>query len=169
MSTGTYSVIGYWVGSQERYVEFFDATSARDAENQMLALAREEDDVFRIAGTMLGEQYRDCKYTAFIDPDDPENDNREDLEVVVDELGVEEWTVFGLVVSTNDAAWNERTGGERYLGRQMGLNARIAEDLARMDVRERPGLELIVCAVFKGVKNRCETFPFASHDQHVQR
>lgn len=164
----TYSVVGYWAGSEERYVQFFEVHSVRDAEEQMLAKARDEDDVFWISGTMLDEQYRDDLYTAFINPDDPENDNRTDLQAVVDELGVEEWTVSGLVVSTTDKAWNARTGGERYLGRQMALNPRIAEDLARMAVRERPGLDLIVCAVFKGVRNRCEPFPFANHDERVQ-
>lgn len=167
----TFSVIGYWSDSNERYVEFFRGAGARDAEDQMLEQARREDGEFRIAGTMPGEQYRADLYTAFVDPDDPENDERGDLKVVIDELGMAEWTIVGLVTSTrhHDAGWNERTGGERYLGHEMALNPRIAEDLARMAVRERGGFKLTVCAVFEGRKNRCESFLFADHDQAAAR
>lgn len=167
----TFSVVGYWSDSNERYVEFFRETTAREAEQQMLEQARREDGTFRIAGTMLGEQYRTDLYTAFVDPDDPENENREDLQVVIDELGMAEWAIIGLVASTrhHDQDWNERTGGERYLGHEMALNPRVAEDLARMAVRERGEFELTVCAVLAGRKNRCESFPFSNHDEMAAR
>lgn len=167
----TYSVTGWWVDSNERHVAFIEARSARDAERLMLEQAAGEDGVFRIAGTMLGEYRAADTYTAFVDPEDPENENREDLEPVIDEFGMADWTVFGLVAGTgrHDGEWNERTGGERYLGHEMALNSRIAEDLARMAVRERGAFELTVCAVFAGRKNRCESFPFADHDQTAAR
>ena len=167
----TFSVIGYWTDSNERYVEFFRETTVRGAEEQMLANARDEAGDFRIAATMLGEQYRTDLYTAFIDPDDAENENREDLQVVIDELGMVEWTIVGLVRSTRrgDVGWDEETGGERYLGHEMALNPRIAEDLARGAVQERGEFELTVCAVFEGRKNRCESFPFSNHHKAVAR
>jgi hypothetical protein len=163
----TFSVVGYWADSNERYVEFFRGATVRDVEDQMLGQAAREAGDFRIAGTMLGEQYRADLYTAFVDPDDEANDEREDLQPVIDGLGVAEWTIVGIVTSTarHDGAWNERTGGERYLGHEMALSPRIAEDLARMAVRERGGFELTVCGVFEGVKNRCESFAFSNHDE----
>jgi hypothetical protein len=164
----TYSVVGYWADSNERACEHTDATSARDAENRMLERALQEDGNFRIAGTLLGEHQVCDTYTAFVDPDDPANDDRTDLEPAIDELTVMEWTVFGLILGDDNFAWNEKTAGERYLGRQMALNARIAEDLAVAEVRDRGGVDLLVCAVFQGVKNRCETFPFAKHDVTVE-
>lgn len=166
-----YSVIGYWADSNERYVEHFEATSARDAERQMMIEARNDDGDFRIAASMLGEQYRVDLYTAFVDPDDPENDERPDLKPATDELGVTDWTVVGIVTSTraHDRSWNERTKGERYLGHEMAYSARIAEDLARGRVDERGGFELTVCAVFEGMKNRCESFPFSNHDEVATR
>lgn len=165
----TFSVVGYWADSNERCVEFFREATAREAEEQMLEQARREGGDFRIAGTMLGEQYRTDLYTAFVDPADPENENRGDLQVVIDELGMVEWTIVGLVTSAGDDGWNERTGGERYLGHEMALNPRIAEDLARMAVRDRGGFELMVCAVLEGRKSRCESFRFSNHDEVAAR
>jgi hypothetical protein len=135
----TFSVIGCWSDSNERYVEFFRGAGARDAEDQMLEQARREDGEFRIAGTMLGEQYRADLYTAFVDPDDPENDERGDLKVVIDELGMAEWTIVGLVTGTrgHDRDWNERTGGERFLGHEMALSPRIARSRRTMNAGER--------------------------------
>jgi hypothetical protein len=162
-----YTVVGWWVDSNERYVEAFDAPTARDAEEAMLEQARDEAGTFRIAGTLLGQIEAADTYTAFVDPDDPENEAREDLEPAVDELGMTEWTVLGLVTSTRhgDHDWNEETGGQRHHTVEMALNPRIAEDLARMAVRERGAVDLTVCAVVAGRVHRCESFQFADHDQ----
>lgn len=165
--TETYTVIGYW-DTEERYVDFVEATSARDAETRLLADIP-EDATLRIAGTLVGEHQGADTYTVFIDPDDEANLTRQVLSVVADEPEVVEWTVLGLIVrdgepESEQAAWNEKTGGERYLGHEMALNARDAEAVARGRVRERGPVRLLVCAVLAGQHFRAEAYPFSDHD-----
>lgn len=159
----TYSVIGYWTDTNERYKLEYEASSAKAAEEAMLAKARAEDAVFAIAGTMLGTHTNADLYTAFVNPDDPANDHICSVQYVADEDEVTEWTVLGLVVAAYDWRWNAATNGERYLGVKMATHPRYAEDIARAEVAERGAFELKVCAVFRGVKARCESFPFGDN------
>jgi hypothetical protein len=166
----TYTVVGYWKDSQERYKTEFEASNVRSAEYMMLEQAAEEDGDFRIAGTMLGEHDAADLYTAFVNPDDPANDDRCDVHYVSEDDEIGEWTVMGIVASTRvfDREWNKQTQGERYLSVQMTTHPRYAEDMARAEVAERGHFELTVCAVFRGRKARCESFPFVNHNEAVK-
>lgn len=165
----TYTVIGWWVDSNERYKAQFDAPTAREAERLMLRQAADEDGDFRIAATMLGVHESADRYTAFVDPDDPANEDHCDVRFVSEDDEVGEWTVIGLVTSTRrlDREWNERTGGERWISHELATHPRYAEDIARAKVAERGHFELSVCAVFAGRKDRCESFAFADHDERA--
>lgn len=177
-----YTVFGYWADSNERFGERYEATDARDAEEQALAQARRDDGDLKIAGTLVGEHDSVDRYTAFIDPRDEANFERDDLEAVTDEPEVVEWTILGLALSpyretrhrigrlhiglardTDAQAWNEQTGGERTIIHEMAYSPLIAEDLARERVLKDSGQDLVVCTVLAGTKHRCESYPFADH------
>lgn len=164
-----FSVYGWWQDSDERFGQTFVATNARHAEELMQDQARNEGGVFRAAGTLLGEHPTADTYTGFVDPDDARNVDREDLEPAFEELEMTEYTVLGLALSTRllDHGWNRRTGGERWLGREMATSPRYAEDNARLRIAEAGHFELRVCAVFVGVKNRCESLPFSNPDERA--
>lgn len=160
----TYTVIGYWADSNERYKAQFDAPTAREAERLMQRQAADEDGDFRIAATMLGTHESADRYTSFVDPDDPANEDDCEVRFVSEDDEVGEWTVIGIVLSTRrlDREWNERTGGERWISHELATHPRYAEDIARAKVAERGHFELLVCAVFRGVKNRCESLVFSN-------
>lgn len=165
----TYTVYGFWPDTEERYGQAYIADSARDAEDQMLLEAQDQQTEFRIAGTLVGEHPAADIYTAYIDPEDPDNDAREDLEAVIAELEVCEWTILGLITADDDEQWNQRTGGQRHISHEMALSPRIAEDLARAAVAERGKFTLAVCVVLAGRKERCESYAFSNHDERVAR
>lgn len=166
----TYSVVGFWADSNERYKAEFEAFSPYAAEVLMLREAENENGDFRIAGTMLGKQDNADLYTAFVNPDDPANEDNCSVQYVSEDDEIGDWTVMGIVSSTRtfDRNWNVRTQGERYISYQMTTHPRYAEDMARAEVAERGAFELEVCAVFRGRKARCETFPFVNHDEHAE-
>lgn len=162
--TQPFTVFGYWQDSDERYGQEFDAESAAHAERLMADQAEREGGQFRAAATLRGAHEAIDRYTAFTDPDDPRNDERDDLEPAIEELLVTEYTVIGLVVSTkpDDKAWNEETGGQRHLSHEMALSARIAEDVAAGRVRDGGGFRLLVCGVLEGRKERAESHVFSN-------
>ena len=167
MTMETFTVVGFWADNEQRCVDFFTANTPREAEEMMLAKAADDNAEFRIAGTLPGENFRSCTYTAYLDPDDEDNNARTDLIEPADELEPVEWTVVGVVTGTRehlDKRWNARTGGERYLGHHMAVSAKAAEGVARSVVAERGRFKLAVCAVFEGTRFRRESFPYANHD-----
>lgn len=165
-----FTVFGWWADSDERYGELVSAGSARAAEEQMRAYAREEGGEFRAAATLLGEFQSADTYTGFVDPDDERNLDRCGLRAAAEADLPVDWTVIGLVESTKhgDADWNSYTGGERYLEHVMATSPRYAEDVAAAQVRERGELRLVVCAVLEGVRNRCESLPFSNPDERAE-
>ena len=169
--TQPYTVFGYWADSDERFGEVFEADSADHAERLMRRRSADEGGGFRTAATLRGRHAAVDTYTAFTDPEDPRNAERE-LEPVIEELEITEYTVLGLVLSTRrrDEDWNERTGGQRVLLHEMALSPRIAEDLAAGRVREQDEhMCLVVCAVLQGRKERAESFAFADVDEPAVR
>lgn len=166
----TYTVVGYWADTNERYKTEFDARTVIAAENMMLTRANDEEGDFRIAGTLLGVHDTADLYTAFVNPDDPANEGDCRVQYVSEEDEITEFTVVGIVLATDrfSRTWNEETQGERYIGVELATHPRWAEDMARAKVAERGDFELKVCAVFRGRKSRCESFPFSDHSRQAQ-
>lgn len=121
-----YTVLGYWEDSGERHGQEIEAESAVHAEQLMAEQAEREGGQFRAAATLRGTHDVIDRYTGFIYPDDPRNEERADLQPAIDELFVTEYTVIGLVVSN-------RPGDEAWIG------ARAASDSSAMRWRFRPG------------------------------
>ncbi|MBR7830450.1 hypothetical protein KDK95_29385 [Actinospica sp. MGRD01-02] len=163
-----YTVFGYWEDNGQRYGRFDEADSAVHAELLMQRRAAKENAVFWAAATLRGEFHPvDAAYTRYLDPQDPRN---EEIEFEgVDELPTTgEFTVYGLILSTRrlDAGWNQRTGGQRFIGHEMATSALAAEGAASARVAtDEHHAKLLVCAVLPGRMEKADTLPFSNPDE----
>jgi hypothetical protein len=146
-----FSVYGCWPDTRERFAEVYDADSARAAEDTAQSFARAQGAVLWVARVIEGAVPTADGYTAYVDPDDPRNLDRDDLMPDMPELlGADpEWTVFGIAapLGTPDPAmgWT----GERYGDVVPASSPGAAEDVARSRVADNGGV-LLTCAVLAG-------------------
>lgn len=150
-----WSVFGYWADSLERYGEVYYAPTPRAAEDLLQHDAAANGRRFHVAGVLSGQVPTVDRYTLFVDPRDPRNDQADALEMDSDELEVTTFSVLGLIRQPGGGAWNARTGGQRFLERVEALSPLAAEDVARSRARDQHG-ELLVCAVFHGPVQRAD-------------
>jgi hypothetical protein len=150
-----FSVYGYWVHSQERWGEVFQATSARAAEDLAQMYAADQGATLRVAGVFEGIDASVDRYTLYVDPRDVRNLDADDLEPDVPGLEVVTWTVLGLIEAERDRHWNEKTGGQRFCDHVMADSPLAAEDVA-VDKARSEGGRLLVCAVFAGTRQRAD-------------
>lgn len=163
-----FSVYGYWVHSQERWGEVFQATSARAAEDLAQMYAAEQGAALRVAGVFEGIHASVDRYTLYVDPRDVRNLDAEGLKPDVPGLEVVTWTVLGLIEAEHDRRWNEKTGGQRFCDHVMADSPLSAEDVAADKVCGEDG-RLLVCAVFVGQLQRADALyaKFSSVDVEV--
>jgi hypothetical protein len=166
----TYSVYGCWAETRERFAEVYQATSPRAAEHLAQMDAQEKGGTLWVCRVVPGEVAPADTYTAFVDPDDPRNDEIDGLTPDVPDIadGDPEWTVFGIAVpkGTPDSAAG-RTG-ERYGDVLNATSAGAAEDVARARLADQDG-ELWVCTVIPGRVAAVDTYaPFVDPDVKAQ-
>jgi hypothetical protein len=134
--------------------------------------ANERGGVLRVARVVEGVRPPADRYTAYVDPQDPRNDVRDDLEPDVPDYtrGDPEWTVFGLAAPAGmrlddpAMAWK----GERYGDVVNAASPLAAEDVARDRIREKGGV-LLVCATLDGREAACDTYAvFADPDVRAE-
>jgi hypothetical protein len=159
-----YSVYGCW-GDRERFAEVYQAVSPRAAEDQAQAAAREKGGTLWVCRVVEGEVPTADRYTAFVDPDDDRNQDRDDLEPDMPGLdGDPEWTVFGIAVPLRTEDGCVGWAGERYGDVLAATSAGAAEDVARARLADKGG-ELWVCAVLAGRVRAVDTYaPFVDPD-----
>lgn len=166
--TRDFSVYGYWIHSQERWGDVFQAMSARGAEDLAQMYAAEQGAVLRVAGVFEGVLPSADRYTKYVDARDVRNEDDEEVELDVPGLEVVAWTVLGLVEDPHDRRWNERTGGQRFCDHVLADSPLAAEDVA-IDKARGEGGRLLVCAVFNGKVQRADALyaKFSNPDVQV--
>lgn len=162
-----YSVIGDWDG--ERYVEWFDSVSSDAAEDLMLMKASEEGGLFWVCAVLRGWAKAADTYAYYVDKDDPRHGERDDLRPATSELEITEWTVVGRVVSRRAGGWNQRTGGERFIGYEMAFAPDEAEDVAHSRVADKPDGLLKVATVLPGHVLREDSHVFCNRHERASR
>jgi hypothetical protein len=153
-----YSVYGCW-DDRERFAEVYQATSPRAAEDQAQLDASEKGGDLWVCRVVRGDVPTADRYTAFVDPSDDRNLDRDDLEPDVPDLeaGVPYWTVFGIAVPPRVADRQLGWTGERYGDTVAATSAGAAEDVARARLADRGG-DLWVCAVLAGRVTAADTY-----------
>ena len=149
-----FTVFGYWAETSERWCDTFQATTARNAEDQAQLEAADAGGTLRVARVAEGDLAAADKYTAYLDPADPRNETRDDLEPDMPDftLGMDPyWTVLGLAVPGDIRPGDSRVAaqGERYGDIVSAPSPGAAEDVARDRLHDRHG-QLLVCAVVTG-------------------
>jgi hypothetical protein len=149
-----FTVFGYWSETLERWCDTFQATSPRNAEDQAQLAAADAGGTLRVCRVADGDLAAADTYTAFLDPADPRNEDRDDLEPDMADatLGMDPyWTVFGLAVpeGCEPASPGIAAQGERYGDIVSASSPGAAEDVARDRLHDRHGA-LLVCAVVPG-------------------
>lgn len=165
MPVPAWSVYGCWPDTRERFAEVFYADSARAAEDQAQVLAREQGwRSLWVCRVVAGEVPAADGYTAYLDPEDPRNLDRDDLVPDMPELlGADpDWTVLGIALpaSAPMAAFTDRgmsCTGERYGDVVPASSPGAAEDVARSRVADKGG-QLLVCAVLAGRHAGADTY-----------
>jgi hypothetical protein len=161
----TWTVYGFWAETRERFGEFYRATSARAAEDMAQMTALEKGGTLLVCRVVAGEVPSADRYTAFVDPQDPRNEECDDLEPDVPDVtaGDPEWTVFGIAVPAGGRPVPVERG-ERYGDVVNAASPLAAEDVARSRLADRDG-ELLVCAVLAGRVAAVDTYAtFADPD-----
>ena len=163
----TFSVAGVWQRTAERWLQPYQAATARTAEGLAQLQAGDENDVLLVCRVLTGDVRAADRYTAFVDPDDPRNLDRTDLEPDVPVLdGDPEWTVFGLAAPKGTALSDPALPGtgERYGDVINATSAGAAEDVARSRLADKGGV-LFVCCVLAGRVAAADTYAtFADPD-----
>lgn len=149
-----FTVFGYWAETSERWCDTFQAISARSAEDQAQLEAADLHGTLRVCRVAEGDLKAADKYTAYLDQNDPRNEDRDDLEPDMADvtLGTDPyWTVLGLAVPEGCQPGDPDIGtrGERYGDIVSASSAGAAEDVARDRLHDRHGT-LLVCAVVPG-------------------
>jgi hypothetical protein len=160
MSAGLqpYSVCGCWAETRERFAEVYRATSARAAEDLAQLDAADKGGTLWVCRVVPGEIAPADRYTAFVDPADPRNTGRDDLEADMPALdGDPEWTVFGIAVPAGCHGSVVGWTGERYGDVINATSAGAAEDVARSRLADKDG-ELWVCTVLAGRVAAADTY-----------
>ena len=154
-----YTVFGFWAETRERYGQWFTATSPRAAEDMAQMTALEKGGTLLVCRVVAGEIPSADRYTAFVDPQDPRNDECDDLEPdVPDVTAVDpEWTVFGIAVPAGGRPVVIARQGERYGDVVNATSPLAAEDVARSRLADRGG-ELMVCTVLAGRVAAADTY-----------
>jgi len=157
--TQDWTVFGFWAETRERFGEFYQATSARAAEDLAQLDALEKGGTLLVCRVVAGEVPAADRYTAFVDSADPRNDERDDLEPDVPDLtaGDPEWTVFGIAVPRGVKGADIAVTGERYGDVVNATSALAAEDVARSRLAGKHG-ELLVCTVLTGRVTAADTY-----------
>lgn len=154
LSLRPFTVFGYWVQTSERWCDTFQAAGPRNAEDQAQMGAADLGGTLRVCRVAEGDLAAADKYTAYLDPADPRNEGRDDLEPDMPDstLGLDPyWTVFGLAVPEGCLPGSPEIllRGERYGDVVSAPSAGAAEDVARDRLHDRHG-NLLVCAVVPG-------------------
>lgn len=154
-----YSVAGAWAETRERFLQVYDAMSPRGAEDLAQLEAHEKGGTLWVCRVLPGEVKAADLYTAFIDPNDPRNDERDDLVPDMPDLlaGDPEWTVFGIAVPRKIHDRDVPRHGERYGDVENATSAGAAEDVARSRLADKGG-ELWVCCVLPGRVAAVDTY-----------
>jgi hypothetical protein len=157
--TRPYTVLGFWAETRERWAGEYAATSPRAAEDMARMDALEAGGTLLVCRVIPGHPGTVDRYTAFVDPQDPRNEDRDDLEPDVPDLtaGDPEWTVFGIAVPAGGWPGKGAAGGERYGDVINAASPLAAEDVARSRLADRDG-ELLVCAVLAGRVAASDTY-----------
>jgi hypothetical protein len=154
-----WTVFGFWAETRERSGEFYQATSARAAEDLAQMDALEKGGTLLVCRVVAGLVPAADRYTAFVDPADPRNDDCDNLEPDVPDLtaGDPEWTVFGIAVPAGRRPVDIARTGERYGDVVNATSPLAAEDVARARLADRDG-ELLVCTVLAGRIAAADTY-----------
>ena len=156
----TFSVAGAWQRTAERWLQTYQAATARTAEGLAQLQAADENDVLLVCRVLPGDVKAADRYTAFVDPDDPRNGDRTDLEPDVPCLdGDPEWTVFGIAAPRGTVLGDPGLPriGERYGDVINATSAGAAEDVARSRLADKDGA-LFVCCVLAGRVAAADTY-----------
>lgn len=155
-----YGLYGAWAETGERFADSFDATSSRSAEDLAQMTAREKGGTLLVCRLVAPPVVPADTYTAFVDPNDIRNADRDDLEADMPCLeGDPEWTVFGIAASKG-TIWGDHhlpLKGERYGDVVNATSAGAAEDVARARMADNGGV-LFVCTVLPGRVPACDTY-----------
>lgn len=164
-----WSVYGYWARTGERCGDWYQAATARGAEDlaQMDALGKGEKLV--ICHVVAGQVESADRYTFYVDPQDPRNDGDPDIIPDVADLtaGDPEWTVLGIAVPAGWVSLDDprvTAHGERYGDVVNATSPLAAEDVAGDRLKDK-GAQLWVCAVLAGSVPVADTYAtFADPD-----
>lgn len=63
------TVVGFWVETQERWLEYYPTDHARTAEELAQAEARTKGGTLQVCAVFAGKQQSIDTYAAFVDPD----------------------------------------------------------------------------------------------------
>lgn len=154
--TPRFTVFGCWPTTKERFAWVFTAPDARTAERLMKEKAATEGGQFWVAGIVAGAVEVVDLYTAYVDVDDPANQDIGDLELdVAGDLRT--FTVLGIARDPSDRRAYEEVIGERYADTVPATSPGAAEDVARGRLADKGG-ELWVCAVIEGEVRRADVY-----------
>lgn len=151
-----FTVFGYWAETLERWCDTYTSATARGAEDQAQLHASEVGGTLRVARVVIGNVWPADKYTAYLDPNDLRNLERDNLEPDMPDFTKDSdpyWTVFGLAVPKGFLPNSPEIAlrGERYGDIVSISSPGAAEDVARDRLQEaNPGSHLLVCTVLAG-------------------
>jgi hypothetical protein len=154
-----FSVAGAWRETRERFLQVYNAATPRGAEDLAQLEAHEKGGTLWVCRVVPGDVKAADLYTAFIDPNDPRNDGRDDLVPDTPDLvaGDPEWTVYGIALPPGIRAGDVPRLGERYGDVLNATSAGAAEDVARARLADKGG-ELWVCCVLPGRVAAVDTY-----------
>lgn len=153
MNLPVWTVYGQWPETQERWLNWYEAPTAREAEDAAQRDADAAGGVLWVAGVVPGQHRNVDLYTLYVDPDA----GGDDTLPAVPGIELAWYSVCGLMRDPGNPQWMRHEKGERWVEHIHAVSPRLAEDLAQETAREKHGV-LEACAVFEGQLHRADTY-----------